>query len=269
MKLTDIDEIKALTLQIINRTFTEGDYELWYSCFFRDSVLICTAEPMLIGDVAIRAHFDSIPKVKSAILDIECTAQKIGDSGAVVFGHYVLGTEQSAVFATVFFSVTYVYLNGKPKILLENLHYDFHVQKENGGNEALAIDLNTVDFVRTLLLHIGGSRIEVKSGAQVVFIDPATILYVDSRRNKSEIVCVDRNVSCNQSIEEVKRLLPDYFYPLRRGNLVNLNYVVSIRRFELEMISGIKIPIPERNYPQVKNEISARISSFNPRKKLS
>lgn len=261
---TEISEVKELTEQIIHNTFSEGDYSLWYSCLFRDSVFICNGEPMLIGDVAIRSHFDAVPKIKSVIFNIECNVRKTNETETLVYGYYSLRTEQCKIFATVNYSLIFQKMNGKRKILIQYMSYDYHVQKKSSDKDALTIDLNTVEFVRTLLLNIGGSRLEIRSGSQTLFVDPATILYVDSRRNKTEFTCTDRSVSCNQSIKEVEQMLPGYFYPLRRGNIVNLKYAIAIRRFELELISGIIIPIPEKTYMKVKSEISELISTISP-----
>ena len=49
------------------------------------------------------------------------------------------------------------------------------------------------------------------------------------------------------------------FYPLRRGYLVNTLYIVALRRFEAELISGISIPIPALTYTQVKRDLQELI----------
>ena len=51
----------------------------------------------------------------------------------------------------------------------------------------------------------------------------------------------------------------EVFYPLRRGYLVNTLYIVALRRFEAELISGISIPIPALTYTQVKRDLQELI----------
>ena len=58
---------------------------------------------------------------------------------------------------------------------------------------------------------------------------------------------------------ELKERLPEVFYPLRRGYLVNTLYIVALRRFEAELISGISIPIPALTYTQVKRDLQELI----------
>lgn len=84
-------------------------------------------------------------------------------------------------------------------------------------------------------------------------------MYVQSQRRKTEFVCIDRIISCNSPIGEIAKELPELFYPLRRGYLVNTLFIVAIRRFEAELISGICIPIPALNYQQVKQDLQSII----------
>ena len=58
---------------------------------------------------------------------------------------------------------------------------------------------------------------------------------------------------------KLKERLPEVFYPLRRGYLVNTLYIVALRRFEAELISGISIPIPALTYTQVKRDLQELI----------
>lgn len=124
----------------------------------------------------------------------------------------------------------------------------------------MKMDMNTTRFVRNLLLEQPvGRRIAFPSGNQTVYIDPYTILYAKSRDKRTELVCVDRVVSCNYIYRELKERLSEVFYPLRRGYLVNTLYIVALRRFEAELISGISIPIPALTYTQVKRDLQELI----------
>ena len=110
-----------------------------------------------------------------------------------------------------------------------------------------------------LLEQPAGRRIAFPSGNQTVYVNPYTILYAQSRDKRTELVCVDRVVSCNYIYRELKERLPEVFYPLRRGYLVNTLYIVALRRFEAELISGISIPIPALTYTQVKRDLQELI----------
>ena len=73
------------------------------------------------------------------------------------------------------------------------------------------------------------------------------------------MVCLDRVIACNSSIGEIVNELTDEFYPVHRGYIVNTHYIIAIRRFEVELISGICIPIPAANYMTVKENLQKMI----------
>ena len=142
-----------------------------------------------------------------------------------------------------------------------------HFKGFEGERSILKMDMNTTRFVRNLLLEQpAGRRIAFPSGNQTVYVNPYTILYAKSRDKRTELVCVDRVVSCNYIYRELKERLPEVFYPLRRGYLVNTLYIVALRRFEAELISGISIPIPALTYTQVKRDLQELIEKNNGRK---
>ena len=47
--------------------------------------------------------------------------------------------------------------------------------------------------------------------------------------------------------------------PIRWVGLMNTLYIVALRRFEAELISGISIPIPALTYTQVKRDLQELI----------
>lgn len=115
-------------------------------------------------------------------------------------------------------------------------------------------------FVRSLILkQHSGKRIAVRSGNQTIFVDPYTVLYVQSQNKRTELVCADQVISCNSSLSDLARELPDIFYPLHRGYYVNTLYITAIRRFEAELISGAVLPIPALNYTKIRDDLLDRI----------
>lgn len=67
-------------------------------------------------------------------------------------------------------------------------------------------------------------------------------------------------ISCNSSIGELAKQLPDVFYPLHRSYLVNTLYLLAVRRFEAELIDGITLPIPAQTYQQIKEDLESRLT---------
>lgn len=94
-----------------------------------------------------------------------------------------------------------------------------------------------------------------------IFVNPFTILYVQSHGKKTELICVDRIIHCNSSIGALAKELPAVFYQIHRGYLVNTRYITAIRRFEVELLLGITLPIPALTYMQVKQDLQAMLQA--------
>ncbi len=155
------------------------------------------------------------------------------------------------------FTIGYRVISGEIKMIHQHNSYEYI---QLGESETLKMDINTTHFVRNLLLgQPSVHRIPIRSGTQTLYINPSTILYVQSQRRRTEIVCIDRAISCNSSISELAAILPEEFYPLHRSYLVNTKYIVGIRRFEAELLSGICIPIPALTYQKAKQDLKEMV----------
>lgn len=230
-----------------------GNWETWFSYLGPDSVYLGTGEPLLLGKDAITEHFKCFPRTKMDIIQEEYFPIWLGDYAAQVCGQIIVKSKSHPFCVTSHFTLGYRIIQEELKLIHQHISYEY-MQHENG--RALKLDADTIQFVRSLLLERPSDRrIPIRSGYQTVFVDPYTILYVQSRRKRTELVCIDRIISCNSPLWKLAKDLPNVFYPLHRGYLVNTLYIVSIRRFEAELISKITLPIPARTYMQVKEDL--------------
>lgn len=105
-------------------------------------------------------------------------------------------------------------------------------------------------------------RIPVHSDSQMLYIDPRTLMYAESRNHRTEVVTINKAFSCNITLGELTSLLPDYCCRVHRGYLINAHYIAAIRRSEVELASGVVIPIPTPKYAATKAHLTAIISGF-------
>lgn len=77
------------------------------------------------------------------------------------------------------------------------------------------------------------------------------------------IYCVDKEFECSMLLPDIMPMLPDNFYFVRRGCVINTMYVTSIRRCEVELIFGTTIQIPVPSYTKVKKDINALVMCNN------
>lgn len=253
----NLEEVAALTKELFHAHYA-GDLDKWFSYLCPDSVYLGTGEPLLFGGDAIREHFKGFTGKAINIIQEEYFPLSLGDSAAQVCGQIVVESSEGAFRIINHFTISYRIIGGKLKMVHQHNSYEYMQPRES---KILKLDVNSTQFVRSLLLdRSSGRRMPIRSGTQTIFVNTNTVLYVQSQRRKTEFVCIDRVISCNSSIGEIAKELPDLFYPLRRGYLVNTLFIVAIRRFEVELISGICIPIPALTYQQVKQDLQGIIN---------
>ena len=257
----NLEEIAALTKELFHAHYA-GDLERWFSYLCPDSVYVGTGEPLLFGGDAIRLHFKDFNGKAVDILQEEYYPYALGDQAAQVYGQIVVQNKNLRFRVVNRFTISFRLLGGELKMVHQHNSYEYMQQEES---EVVKLDVNTMQFVRSLLLEYpAGKRMPIRSGTQTIFINPNTVLYIQSQRKRTEFVYIDRVVSCNSPIGELAKELPEVFYPLHRGYLVNTRYVVAVRRFEVELLSGIVLPIPAQNYTKVKNDLLELIEKKKP-----
>ncbi|MBO5485855.1 MAG: LytTR family transcriptional regulator, partial [Eubacterium sp.] len=69
------------------------------------------------------------------------------------------------------------------------------------------------------------------------------IYHVESNRKKVVLHHIDGIEETVQKLNEIEKLLPDYFLRIHQSFLVNMNYVKSISAYTLETTNGFILPI--------------------------
>lgn len=253
----NLEEVAALTKELFHEHYA-GNPERWFAYLCPDSVYLGTGDPILFGGDVIREHFkDSVGKRLNIVQD-EYFSFALSDQTTQVCGQITIENKRKKFRVIQRFTMIWRIIDRELKIIHQHNSYEYMLSEKSSR---LNLDANSMQFVRNLLLKGPAKRrISIRSGTQTVFVDPYTVLYVQSRRNRTELVCTDRVISCNSPIGTLSKELPEIFYPLRRGYLVNTLYVVAIRRFEAVLISDISIPIPALRYQQIKQDLQELIN---------
>ena len=250
----NLEEITKLTKELFHAHYA-GNLEHWFSYLCPESVYLGTGEPLLFGGDAIRKHFEVFMGRQADIIQEEYFPIALSDCAAQVCGKIIVTNQDDCIRAISHFTIGYRIIGGEIKMVHQHNSYEY-MQYEKGISSVIILDMNSMQFVRNLLLkQPPRKRIPIQSGKQTIYVNPYTILYVQSQRKNTEIVCIDRVISCNSPIGKLAKELPQEFYPLHRGYLVNTLYIVAIRRFEAELLSGLSLPIPALTYTQVKRDL--------------
>lgn len=89
------------------------------------------------------------------------------------------------------------------------------------------------------------------------YIVDATVTWIENIGAHSIVHTNDgKTIECKNTVNEIHKLYPKKFYRPHISFLINLNYVVSITRFEIKMTDNTIVPVPEKKYTKVKKDIT-------------
>lgn len=258
-----IKEVERIT-HTIYKDFCHGDTETWFSVLHPNCIWVATGEPMLIGSERIKEYFTDYPtRTDIEIITESYTTLVLDQSTYIVTGNVLVGSDITLPSAKVLMTMVYRYTSNTPKLSYQNMSYDFikSDSSQNRTNEkGLYTDLATrLFFKQTLANKNDIPPISVKVGQQLYFIPPASIIYLQSNRHKTSIHCIDKVIECSMLITDIQPQLPNNFYFLRRGCIVNTMYITAIRRCEVELVFGTNIQVPAAGFTTVKKEINEMI----------
>lgn len=253
----DIEAVADLTKELFHHYYA-GNPEPWFSHLCSESVYLGNGDQILFGGDVIRKHFQKFNGIKQAdIVRDEYYSIKLSDFCAQVYGQIVVKGTNAPYGAITEFTMIYRFKNGELKLIHQHNSYEYTQFSNTGKTETIEMDMTTLRFVQQLVLDQPlNKRLAIHSGRQTVLVNPYMILYVQSKGKRTELICVDRIVDCNSSISEMKEKVPDFFFSIHRSYLVNTRYITAIRRFEVELISGITLPIPAVSYMQIKKDLN-------------
>lgn len=84
------------------------------------------------------------------------------------------------------------------------------------------------------------------------FLLPSEILYVEVNDKLSTIYTFGENIIIRSSLRDILNQ-GHFFIQVHKRYLVNNYYVKSIKRYEISLVSDIKIPVSQKNYLEIKN----------------
>lgn len=261
-QFTDLADKLTDTTKYLFHSFYAGNTEPWFSLLDKSAVYLGSADPMLIGKTAIENHFKKYEGIQTEILEEEYHATLQSKTVGFVYGHFVFGTSQKNEFAFMRFTLIYKIHKDGLSIIHQHNSYEFKNNSLQPEHETQnKVDNLAFQFIRDILSDKDNdTQFCISSGSNTVFLNANMVLYVQSVGKHTEFVCVDRTVSCNTPISELRERLPNMFYQIHRCYIVNIKHIHEIKRFSVEMISGEKLPVPAAAYTQVKNDLIAYLN---------
>ena len=177
-----------------------------------------------------------------------------------IAGHYLASTMPGSRFnRSDTYRISCVWIQTDKKLLLLHMHISFSSPWQYQ---------NVFPFLETvrepsLLLppeSIGGhqSRRPLHfrgPNAQDYFFQPCDILYVEASNVHTLFFLHSCSYVINAPINRVASVLPEHFIRIHRSFIVNQDYVLQLNRYYVELAGGIKLPVPEKRYRDVKHKL--------------
>lgn len=253
-KLEDTVEIT----RAIVRGYYSGDLEPWFSRLCSKTVWLGTGERILFGGDAIRSHFAGyIMQPAVAIVREEYYPIPLNTRCAAVTAEVTVEERGKKNAISAIYTFVYQVVGTETKLMVLHAGYEF---LRVPGPE---MKLSAYQFVRDILLDVPEApRIAIPTGPRTLFVQPNMIFYIKSENKKAELYCSDKVIQSSLSISEVNALLPPDFVPIHRCYTVNSRYVTAVRRYEVTMVMGEKLPIPRQEYNAIKAALIRQITGI-------
>ena len=258
-----LEDTVELTRQI-TRSYYAGNPEPWLSRLCAKSIWLGTGDRLIIGGDAIRSYFQNItPRLPCHLYTEEYLPLSLTPRCSAVVSQLdvgVPGRERGEFSAMNTF--LYQLIGTETKLVLLQTHFkSCHPSPEE--EKAPVMELSAYQFVRDLLLDARQEkRLSIPCRNTSLFVQPHMILYIQSKNRRTELFCVDKLIQCDLSINEINAILPEDFCPIHRCYTVNTRYVISIRRYEVTLITGEILPVPFHSYMQVKSDLERKITNW-------
>ena len=257
-KLEDTVEIT----RAIVRGYYQGDFEPWFSRLCSGSVWLGTGERLLFGDQAIRDYFkDYTAPIPVRILREDYYPVPLNArSGAVVAEVAVASSESPGTTISGIYTFVYQIVAGETKLMLLHAGYEF-VTPPMVNADAQKLQMSAYQFVRDVILNMPETkRIPIPVGIKTLYVQPHMIFYVKSKGRKTELYCTDKVILTELPIYKLNEMLPFDFCSIHRAYTVNTRYVTAIKRYEVTMVTGEKLPVPIHGFNEVKADLERRIA---------
>ncbi len=261
-----LEDVTELTRYLLHQ-FYEGDYKPFFTYLYAQSIWMDEGTGYF-GEDAIKDFLSKNPYNPLAILNEEIYEIPMGNGASLAIGNLWLGSEGQTHSVETQYTLAYRLVEGRTKLVY--LHHSFQFMDPDPDPDSsggiLHMNAATIEFVHSLYLNRptrASMRIPVRSVGQTILLQPLTVLYIHGSGKKSQVVCVDRTISCNTPLGEISTLCPPEFLQVHRNYIVNTRYVTAIKRCKLELISGSTIPIPANSYTEIKQTLLNRFSVRN------
>lgn len=259
-------ELVCLTEQCLKR-YWEKDCEVMLS-YCTDDILWTGAEQKeyIMGIEAVRKNFTELMNViqPCIISNGEFIVVQNTGNACTVSGRYLVETLPEAdYFLQAELRCTFVWerINDEPRIRHMHVSNPIGEMKIVEGSRFVnEMGRMAKKYMDEKIHTINRKKIVVEGiNGKVFFINESQILYVEAKLRNCDIFMQNGEVIHGKmSFADFEKSLDEYFVKVHRSYIVNIQHVTVIRFCELVMSNGRVIPVPQKKYAKVREELMRR-----------
>lgn len=259
-------ELVCLTEQCLKR-YWEKDCEVMLS-YCTDDILWTGAEQKeyIMGIEAVRKNFTELMSViqPCIISNGEFIVVQNTGNACTVSGRYLVETlPEAGYFLQAEQRCTFVWerINDEPRIRHMHVSNPIGEMKIVEGSRFVnEMGRMAKKYMDEKIHAINRKKIVVEGiNGKVFFINESQILYVEAKLRNCDIFMQNGEVIHGKmSFADFEKNLDEYFVKVHRSYIVNIQHVTVIRFCELVMSNGKVIPVPQKKYAKVREELMRR-----------
>lgn len=93
----------------------------------------------------------------------------------------------------------------------------------------------------------------------VLYVPSRSVSFVESKGRHALLHTDTGDLESRESVSELDRAYPGAFVRCHQSYLVNPGRVAAVRRFQVVLDDGTRLPVPEKRYARVKAELEERL----------
>lgn len=220
----------------------------------------------MVGIEAVRADFYSLMEVLQPCILVNSEFVTIQNTGnaCTIGGRYLVETGENAEYfieGEQRCTFTWELINGEPKICHIHVSNPMgEIKKAEGERFINEMGQMARKYMEEKIADLR-SRPEAIEGADgsTRFISTSDILYAEARARYCDLMMKTGEIfSAKLSLTEFERIADPFFVRVHRSYMVNIRYLSQIQPCEVIMRNKVRIPIPEKRFTEIREQIMKR-----------
>lgn len=220
----------------------------------------------MVGIEAVRKDFYALMEVLQPCVLVNSEFVTIQNTGnaCTIGGRYLVETREDAAYfiqGEQRCTFTWELIEGKPKICHMHVSNPLgEIKKAEGQRFINEMGQMAKKYMEEKIsdLRSKPEAIEGVDGS-TRFISTSDILYAEARARYCDLTLKTGEIfSAKLSLTGFEKIADPYFVRVHRSYMVNIRYLSRIQPFEVIMRNKVRIPIPEKRFSEVREQIMIR-----------